>query len=85
MATRWKHVSYVVRWKLTDGNGHSRYDWVLDLREAGTYIGWPKILDHLSGDPIDGTPHGMASARQPRSVSGPFVLVGLTGFEPATP
>jgi hypothetical protein len=45
-----RHVSYVVRWKLTNGNGRSHYDWVLDLRGIGTYVGWQNILDHLSDE-----------------------------------
>jgi hypothetical protein len=48
MTVRWRHASYVVRWKLTNGNGRSRYEWVLDLREAGTFVGWQAILDHFS-------------------------------------
>jgi hypothetical protein len=48
MTVRWRHTSYVVRWKLANGNGRSRYDWVLDLHEAGTLVGWQAILDHFS-------------------------------------
>jgi hypothetical protein len=50
MAAQYRHASYVVRWKLTNGGGHSRYDWVLEQRAMGMFVGWQKILDHLSDE-----------------------------------
>jgi hypothetical protein len=50
MPARFRHASYVVRWRLTNANSRNQYDWVLDQRGAGIIVGWQNILDHLSAE-----------------------------------